>query len=191
MAIVPITRYPLNVAVDAAYPQGKARNVSAPSAGDGTPWEADLINDVLGMQQALLVEAGISPSGSPDQVGASDYLDALESLFASSLSVRTEFYDDPHSEISLAGGRLHVRCGTHAVFIAGSYPGWARVTWGSFPAAGLIGFAWIRNDATRDTTGCVVDAAAPDKTGMSLRARTPSGGTPPTRVTVSYLALGR
>lgn len=30
--------YPAQTDTDANYPQGKAKNVSAPGAGDGTPW---------------------------------------------------------------------------------------------------------------------------------------------------------
>lgn len=63
---------------DPNMPQGKARNVASTGDGTGTPWEEDLINDlVLSPAQALLKAAGITPSGSVDHANASDFLDAL------------------------------------------------------------------------------------------------------------------
>lgn len=59
------------------YPLGKAKNVSSPGSGDGTAFLALWVNDLWGYQQALLDSAGIVPSGTPDKVGASQYLEAL------------------------------------------------------------------------------------------------------------------
>lgn len=80
MALVPSARYPSQIDIDAAYPQGKARNSGAFQDGTGTPLEKDWVNDLFGFEQALLDEAGITPSGTPDAVGASDYLDAINVL---------------------------------------------------------------------------------------------------------------
>lgn len=81
MAINPETQYPGKInPSDADYPFGSARNISTPGDGTGTPWEAALVNDVFGMQQALLSFAGLTPSGNPDKVGASQYLRALKML---------------------------------------------------------------------------------------------------------------
>lgn len=66
---------------DVAYPQGKAVNITVKGDGTGTPWERQIVNDWLGFFQSLLDEGGISPSGNPDEVGASDYLDALFATF--------------------------------------------------------------------------------------------------------------
>jgi len=62
------------------YPYGSARNVTVSGDGTGTPFVADLVNDIFGMQQSFLSAAGITPSGNPDKVGASQYLDALQFL---------------------------------------------------------------------------------------------------------------
>lgn len=79
MAIKPDTQYPGKVApATAAFPYGSAQNITVPSDGTGTPWEAALVNDLFGMQQALLSDAGIVPSGTPDEVGASQYLEAIK-----------------------------------------------------------------------------------------------------------------
>jgi hypothetical protein len=81
MAISPAARYPGQVDTGVAvYPYGRARNVNTPGAGDGTPFEKDLLNDIFGFQQALLVAAGLTPSGTPDHRDASQYLDAIKAL---------------------------------------------------------------------------------------------------------------
>lgn len=82
MALVPSTKYPAQTDADAAYPQGKARNAGSFNDGTGTPLEKDWVNDLWGFEQALLSAAGITPSGSPDQVGASQYLAAVQSIAA-------------------------------------------------------------------------------------------------------------
>lgn len=77
MAINPETQYPGKIAPSTPdYPYGAARNITLPGDGTGTPWEAALVNDIFGWQQALLSSAGVVPSGSPDKVGASQYLEA-------------------------------------------------------------------------------------------------------------------
>lgn len=89
MAINPETQYPGKIKpASADYPYGEARNITLPGDGTGTPWEAALVNDVLGFQQALLSDAGVVPSGTPDKVGASQYLQAL---FKSTGLVREDY----------------------------------------------------------------------------------------------------
>lgn len=83
MALVPKTTYPTQTdGTDANYPQGKAQDITAPSDGTGTPWVAAIVNDIWGLQQALLLSSAIVPSGSPDDANTSDYLDALNTIFA-------------------------------------------------------------------------------------------------------------
>jgi len=62
------------------YPYGSARNITTPGDGTGTPWESALVNDLFGWQQALLSDADVVPSGTPDEVGASQYLQATKKL---------------------------------------------------------------------------------------------------------------
>jgi len=81
MAINLLLQYPGQVdPVTPAFPYGEPRNITAPGDGLGTPWEAAIIKDIVGLQQALLKSAGIVPSGTPDEVGASEYLQALTSM---------------------------------------------------------------------------------------------------------------
>lgn len=78
MGLIPKNAYPGQVDItDPAYPHGKARNVAIPGDGGGTPLEKAWINDVWGFFQAILHRANVSPSGQPDKIGASQYLDAI------------------------------------------------------------------------------------------------------------------
>jgi hypothetical protein len=85
MALKPSVRYPAQTDTDAAYPLGKARNAGSFQDGTGTPLEKDWVNDIFGFEQALLDDAGITPSEDPDEVGASQYLDAVK-IVASTVS---------------------------------------------------------------------------------------------------------
>lgn len=81
MAIIPESQYPGKITpASAEYPYGQARNITLPGDGTGTPWEAALVNDLFGFQQALLTQASIVPTGDPEEVGASQYLEALQRL---------------------------------------------------------------------------------------------------------------
>jgi hypothetical protein len=81
MAINPSTLYPGKIVPPTAgYPYGSAQNVTVPGDETGTPWEKVLLNDIFGFQQAMLDAAGIVPSGSADQVGASQYLESLQKI---------------------------------------------------------------------------------------------------------------
>lgn len=77
MALKPYERYaPLANEPDNAYPYGSVRNETTQGADDGTPLDADSGNDYIGADAALFNEAGITPSGTPDNVLTSDRLDA-------------------------------------------------------------------------------------------------------------------
>lgn len=95
MAINPSTSFPgQSAAPNAAYPLGSAQNITTPGDGTGTPWVDILINDIWGLLQSLLDDASITASGTPDQVGASQYLTAIKAVAAaaggSSLPVNGE-----------------------------------------------------------------------------------------------------
>lgn len=81
MAINPNSLYPGKTeAPDSDYPYGSARNVTTPGDGTGTPWEAALVNDIFGFQQELLDSAGVVPSGTPERVNQSQYVQAMRRL---------------------------------------------------------------------------------------------------------------
>jgi hypothetical protein len=80
MAIRLIDQYPNRAGTpNADYPHGVPRNRSAPGAVDGTPFEQSWFRDQEGFFQGLIETAGITPSGAPDTVQSSDYLNALVS----------------------------------------------------------------------------------------------------------------
>jgi hypothetical protein len=62
------------------FPYGKAQNITVAGDNTGTPSRANLINDVWGFFAALLDAAGLTASGTPDEVGASQYLEAINAL---------------------------------------------------------------------------------------------------------------
>lgn len=81
MALNPATKYPTQTnAPDANYPYGSAKNVIVPGDGLGYPWEADVVNDTIGFVQKLLNQAGVTPSGNPETIVASDYYDSLSNI---------------------------------------------------------------------------------------------------------------
>ena len=65
---------------DTSYPYGSIKNESVPGAKDGTPLDASWGNDMLGFTDALLAEAGITPTGSPDTAESSQRLDAMKTV---------------------------------------------------------------------------------------------------------------
>jgi hypothetical protein len=62
---------------DANYPGGSFKNASSPTATDGTPFEEQWANDMLGFMQALIALAGVVPSGVPDTAVNSQHLQAV------------------------------------------------------------------------------------------------------------------
>jgi hypothetical protein len=67
---------------DPDYPQGAAVNVGTEGDGTGYPFEKTWVNDHLGFHQALLLAAGITPSGDPDNANVSQYKEAVEWIAA-------------------------------------------------------------------------------------------------------------
>lgn len=93
MALIPSARYPAQTDADAGYPQGKARNAVTFQDGSGTPLERDWVNDLWGFLQSLLSYASITPSGSPDQVGASQYLAGVQKVAADAAQLALDRLD--------------------------------------------------------------------------------------------------
>ena len=121
MAINLETQYPGKVnPSDAEYPFGSARNITVPGDGTGTPWEAAFVNDLVGFQQSMLSAAMAVPTGTPDKVGASQYLGALDKLYSSFANVQRfgaalDGVTDDSAAVLLAiatGKRLYFPVGT-------------------------------------------------------------------------------
>ena len=82
---------PAAVAPTTAYPLGSIKNDSVPGADDGTPLEKDWGNNVEGFHQALMTEAALTASGSPDTAQVSQLLEAVKIVAAS--VVKTQMQD--------------------------------------------------------------------------------------------------
>lgn len=126
MAIVPSTDYSGQIATDAAYPQGKAKNVVIAGDGSGTPLEAGWVNDIWGLLQSLLYRAAITPSGDPDEVGTSDYLDALDILFLDAGSDRIPTQDENNALIGTGSPSASNPYVTEDTYIVASVKAMAR-----------------------------------------------------------------
>jgi len=63
-----------------AQPQGAFKNRTTPTSQDGAYMERDWLNDWSACFSSLLVEADITPNNVVDEVGASQYYDAMSQL---------------------------------------------------------------------------------------------------------------
>jgi hypothetical protein len=82
MALKIFERYgPRANPADGDYPNGSIKNESSPGTDDGTPLEKDWGNDYEGWSSALLNEADITASGTPDTVNTSQRMEAMRKLF--------------------------------------------------------------------------------------------------------------
>jgi len=78
--------YPANSGSPSAnYTWGNARDITISGDNTGTPFTAALQNDIIGLQQYLLKEANIVPSGSPDNVVVNQQFEAMWNI----LNMRT------------------------------------------------------------------------------------------------------
>lgn len=103
MAINPNNEYPSNTNTPTSeYPYGSARNVTTPNDGTGTPWEENIINDVLGFQQAILSEAGLTPNATPDTALNSQYLQGIKKILQPFATVDAMKNMDPAEAARLA-----------------------------------------------------------------------------------------
>lgn len=142
MAIKLFERYgPRANPADGDYPNGSIKNESSPGTDDGTPLEKDWGNDYEGFTAALLAEAGITASGSPDTVNVSQRLQALLRLTAkpidSMVTLRT-------TEGSYDG---------QPVQLLSYYSGWSAVT--TPPLGGGL-FLWDESSTDADNNGSII-----------------------------------
>jgi hypothetical protein len=83
MALQRDTKYPGRfTASSAGQPQGAFKNRTSTTSKDGSYLEKDWANDWSGFFSSLLDNAGLTPDGNVDEVGASQYFEALEDVCA-------------------------------------------------------------------------------------------------------------
>jgi len=138
MAIDPSVSYPGKIGTPSAdYPYGSAQNITSPGDGTGTPWEAALVNDIFGFQQELLSKSNITPTGNPEKVNASQYLDALRNILGANVTTLNAA-GSPYTLTQAQAGFVLVDASAGAVSV-------------TLPAATVvkgINFKFIRIDTT-------------------------------------------
>ena len=132
MAIQPSAVYPAQTLVDGGYPHGRARNELVPGDGIGTPLEERWVNDLWGFLQALLAAPAspIAPNGTPDAVGSSQYLEAIQALINARFDSNGLLIVDP-AGLTL---RKVLTLAQASPQNAAGIPKWERV---------LVGSAWV------------------------------------------------
>jgi len=152
MAIDPSVSYPGKIGTPSAdYPYGSAQNITSPGDGTGTPWEAALVNDIFGFQQELLSKGSIVPTGNPEKVNASQYLDALRNILGANVTI-----------LNAAGSPYTLTQAQAGFVIVDASAGAISVT---LPAATVvkgINFKFIRIDTT------VANAVTINRAGTDL-----------------------
>lgn len=160
MAINPELQYTGRVAPPTPeYPYGAARNATSPGDGTNTPWEAALVNDLFGWQQALLSAAGIAPSAAPEKATESQYLKAMLTLTSTRVVDVSGF-----SEQSPEDNSAHVLLGWH--------PGWAATAGG--PQGGGMFVYSSSTPKSLHNGGTVISPTVPaldDQLGVSASER--------------------
>ncbi|GAG09015.1 unnamed protein product, partial [marine sediment metagenome] len=63
-----------------AFPGTQAINATGPETNDGTEYSKAVLDEFWGMMQAILVEAGKTPSGSTEIQGASDIVASFKAI---------------------------------------------------------------------------------------------------------------
>lgn len=188
MAINPETEFVGKIApATTEFPYGSARDITLTGDGAGTPWKAVLVNDIFGMQQELLVEAGIVPSGTPDEVGDSQYVDAMKIVCGQIVPDKAAaVLLTPNVNATLvirsADGRGSTwRAVTGAAPATYSDNGGTALGTMFIPTGGDGSAAWLRNYEGAlypSWFGAVGDGVADDTAAfLAVIAATPAGGT--------------
>lgn len=191
MAISIDEQYPGKTAgTSTEYPLGKARNVTVPGDGTGTPWEQAIVNDDQGFKQALLAAAEIDPSGTPDTAVASQYLEALYTLFPRfSASGLTET-DANTGEIRFPVGdkTLRIKYGRSG-FVGGDNTIQTQSFGSTFPTKCLLVIPYT---VTNSTTGAGAQRMAQliDFTTSSFRWFSDTFSEAPKAIACGFIAVG-
>lgn len=164
MAINPNSLFPTKTeAPDADYPYGSARNVTAAGDGTGTPWREEILDDMWGFFQSLLSLGGVTPSGNPDTVQVSQYIEGLRNCHGfPGLMVPVALNFDP------ATVGLRILLCTGAFVAVSSYPDLVANTYVGDTKNPIANSLYRTTDGvTRSTTGQYFHL--PDMRGRFLR----------------------
>lgn len=160
---------------DAAFPNTKAVNVSVPGANDGTEFKALMVNDHWGARQNLMAYAGLTPNGSSEVYGLSQFYECLLHL---TVPVGTIIMTHSNSDPTTLGYR----------FLNLSGFGVLRTAYPDLDAACYVGDSnndtadyWYRSDDSggtiRNITGAYLQVA--DLRGAFVRGHDPTASRDP------------
>jgi hypothetical protein len=152
------------------YPNVTANNVTAPGAGDGTPYTKAVIDDLWGFAQAVLTYGGATPTGVAESATNSQRLDAI----VNSLS-------PPGTVVGWHGSTNPLVFGARLIELQGQ--GVLRTSYPDLDTACYVGNslngtaeAYYRADdsagTSRNTSGIYL--ILPDARGVALRGYDPS-----------------
>ncbi len=137
MALNIAATYPANTTPpNADYPvSGSGKNASSPGAQDGTPLKKLVFDDIQGLLQGLLLQAGINPSNVPDTAILSQYVQAIGRICGRSSTTTAAILTGDYTEAeSIAtSGYDATGDGGHTIWYA------TGVT--SLPSAGTTAFS--------------------------------------------------
>jgi len=147
--------YPGRVVADPAnYPLGRAKDVTVPLDGTGTPWQQELIKDQSALFQRLIVDGiGVgNESGVADTVVASDYFDSLLLVINSVAGGRRSGLHVTRDSVSLmttALGSIANQAGTRTLILPASIQKDITAAWvvgagGGRPTALPLATGWWR-----------------------------------------------
>ena len=116
MALQRDTHYPGRYSTgDAAHPQGAFKNRTTPTSQDGSYLEKDWLNDWDGFFASLLNNAGLTPDGNIDGVGASQYFSALQSITKGTYVTERNGYQKLPSGLIIQWGIIQTTSGSVVV----------------------------------------------------------------------------
>lgn len=143
---------------DADYPFGSIKGDSSPGAGDGTPLSSSWGNDIEGFRQAVMTEAGVTPSGQPDNAHASQLWSAMKDILRQ--EVPNMGWTPVEGSFDL-GGIITAR---NQILWWESAKAW--YSWqGTIPLGGYV----VASGSTPATSGGVSSTAWVDRTDGALR----------------------
>jgi hypothetical protein len=192
---------------DANYPAGSLKNETTPGvSNDGTPLDKLWGDDFEGLKQWLLDQAGVTASGVPDNINASDLGDALNALFAK--GIRTTVFTSggvysPPSDVKAleiiaigagggGGGVDGQGAGTQAASCPGAGGGWSRQLVSSIePAYTIVIGAGGPGGASGDNAGINGGNTTVTSTSVNLVANGGPGGPGDTATATNSIGVGR
>ena len=157
-----------------AFPDVTADQSSGSTVRDGTPLDADWVNDLWGAFQAILTKAFVTPSGSSEASTVSDVLDSIRKIAGAPGEI--VYWGGRDSDAITHGNRLLLLAGQ--VISLATYPELTTAIYCGDTANPTASSFYKTSDAggtTRSTSGTYL--VLPDCRGAFIRALNGAAGT--------------